>query len=107
MTAGDPTPMHLISNTGYTFCGAPWRVNSYVSGVGVRLGGSFINNWVCNYGNDASGQDTGAHYAGFGTRDTRWAPGTYAIKSFGVRDAHDTTYTAPGQGAQSAHLWGR
>jgi acetyltransferase-like isoleucine patch superfamily enzyme len=107
VTAGDATPMHLISNTSYTSCGAPWRVNSTVSGVGVRLGGSFINYWVCGYGADASGQDTGAHYAGFGTKDSRWLPNTNGIKSFGVRDAHDTTYTSPGQGSLSAHLWGR
>ncbi len=107
VTAGDATPMHLISNTSYTFCAAPWRVNSTLGGVGVRLGGSFINNWGCGYGADGTGQDTGAHYAGFGTKDTRWLPNTNGIKSFGVRDAHDTTYTAPGQGALSAHLWGR
>jgi UDP-3-O-[3-hydroxymyristoyl] glucosamine N-acyltransferase len=107
VTAGDATPMLLINNSSYSSCGTPWRVNSTLNGVGVRLGGSFRNHWNCGYGADASGQPTGAHYAGFGTKDTRWGPSTGGIKSFGVRDAHDRTYTPPGQAPQSAHLFGR
>ncbi len=105
--SGARTPAELINGQVFTFCGQPWRTNSHVSGSGVRLGGYVQDLWDCSYGTDPAGESSGAHLLGFGTRDTRWGPGTYANKSFGVRDAHDNTYVPPGQGSLSAHLWGR
>lgn len=107
VTGGARTPADLINAQHYTHCGVAWRTNSLVGGSGIRLGGYVSYVWGCEYGNDATGTATGAHLLGFGTRDTRWSPFTGSNKSFGVRDAHDHNYIPPGQGAQSAHLWGR
>jgi hypothetical protein len=106
--SGSNEPGMLINNKDWTYCGHVWRINTKGSGAAyIRLGGWVTQQWDCNYGADQAGQPTGAHLLGFGLRDDQWSPGTYKIKSFGVRDAHDQNYLNPGQFETSGHIYGR
>lgn len=108
VVAGRGTPGELINGKSWSYCGSPWRTNSQGSyQARIRLGGWVSNVWNCTYGNDGTGQATGAHLLGFGLTDLEWSPFNTNRVSFGIRDAHDENYLAPGQARSYAHILGR
>ena len=110
--SGAATVGALINGKSWTYCGAPWRINTFnpafdPANAKIRLGGWVTSVWDCSYGPDQAGQPTGAHLLGFGLTDTRWTPFAYNRKSFGIRDAHDQNYLAPGQLESFGMIFGR
>ncbi len=106
--AGPATPGELINGKAWSYCGAPWRINTKGNyAAQIRLGGWVTKQWDCSYGADATGQPTGAHLLGFGLLDNQWQPFSFNAKSFGIRDAHDANHLQPGQLEAFGMIFGR
>ena len=90
--SGAKDPGKLVLNVdNMPFIPSVWRINakSNNSNFGVRLGGQFNIIWNDGYGVDGKGNKCTPEGAGFGMTDKAWSPFVHAVRSFGIRTAHD------------------